>query len=167
MNSLEINGYTCAYNDSENNCGFRDIDNNNWYDYYCFCLWYTTKICLFTIFRADAAFESYVTNPSIGFHQEYNSLQATARQNKLFWEIYNITQLFGTDQWLISTVSITAGALPTESLNKSVWQLHLSVMRNIGFYSGIFSTIAHLHIFWIVADHFLHPYINATANIFW
>ncbi|MBQ8612494.1 MAG: hypothetical protein IJ412_12420 [Oscillospiraceae bacterium] len=86
--------YTCRYEDYENSCGFWDQAGNNWFDY-CysdhfaigyrtapgvsstyhnsFCMWYAPKGASHTVFRADGAFNSIVSNLRVGFHEEFTN----------------------------------------------------------------------------------------------
>lgn len=83
--------YYSDYTDYQNSCGFYIESGNNWFDYCysdqfaiafrttwygvntfhdCFCYWYSAGDGKQTAFKADAAFNSVVTNFNAGFHPD-------------------------------------------------------------------------------------------------
>lgn len=83
--------YYSDYTDYQNSCGFLVEKGNNWFDYCysdqfavgfrttwygvntfhdCFCYWYSAGDGTQTAFKADAAFDSVVTNFNAGFHPD-------------------------------------------------------------------------------------------------
>lgn len=83
--------YYSDYTDYQNSCGFLVEKGNNWFDYCysdqfavgfrttwygvntfhdCFCYWYSAGDGKQTAFKADAAFDSVVTNFNAGFHPD-------------------------------------------------------------------------------------------------
>ncbi len=86
--------YTCPRLEYGDSCGFWDQAGNNWYDF-CyadhfatgyrnapgisstyhnsFCMWYAPEGESHTVFRADGAFNSFVSGLRIGFHEEFTN----------------------------------------------------------------------------------------------
>lgn len=110
--------YYSDYTDYQNSCGFLDESGNNWYDYCysdqfgvgfrttgngsnyyndCYCFWYSSSGEKHTAFKADANFNSTLTNFKAGFSSDCESIVLEVGEKDGNGKIDNIEVQGGCD----------------------------------------------------------------------